>query len=1086
MTEKFGINLGENLEEILRGETPPDKEPQSPRESEPIAGKTREEKIAAFRARREELKKKVEELERKGGKKFDEAYQSAGAEAYDRGTAEHYNFDIKKIDEAVEEAKKVGNPRYRKLSVERLEAAKALIEKEIGIEPPPSPGPASSVVKEPEPLVEKTGEDIIGDMSKEGMPFTAPFPEDIKEELEKKQKKDEFPPTAPLPKDIKEEARREEYVQTAPLPEDIAKQAQEEAKQEQQPTAPKGTAQESQEMKTEIDNVLRGDILEDHAKNLEARKTAAELIEARKAMPEVWAYQKEKRLLEAAGAGGIDPARAARMENAGKAYEDALTRLNSLFCGEKETIFRNRGKSEEEIKQGLFDTKWNFYAAEDYRLAALRHEALPFEMKSLAAINARFNQPFEWIIESKVGKFFHLKKEHAKYLRVGFGAAVATGIGLGTGAVAGAGFAALFAGTRIGVGIGLMTAGGFLGGGAKRYTEKLFSAQTEENISNLLKKNRAEFARLRKEQATADALEKSFQQEREKHQKGIARELRKKGIKGAAVSTGIVLGSFLIARTAYAGVSDVLGPETIPGAGGGRGGDMPPETSPIKPHMAITEDSIRDRIGDAWERFTQGAKKIMWEDPKKFWGEAGEHVYERAKELEVPGRLHAEALARALEEAAADMQARGKLGIPGLWEVERPKGLGGAPLPPEGAPMGPEIPKSEVGVMPPEASTLVTPKLGPSIYPEESTLVKPKLGPSIYPEAPKAPTPEDIERLSYVAKEAGKAAEKIMVVSKGGSVWETAMDMKRQGIMTTEQFNEAWEKSTVVINGKEVPLRDAWLVHGKDALRFVERPQGPRLELIDAKDAFKVGTYKELGDAYDALGKEKPQALREALAQEQHLPNAAKRLEELANTKIARPAANPNIFEGIKNAPTAEGGSLVGVLENSKSYIETFEKASLADQEITIQRWEHTLQDLRNLKGQPNIDQAFLNDLTKTENLFSQLQKNEAYLGNLKAWGEVGKFWSPKLGLDANEWRAFTERWTVEKFLRAAEQIKDHEFKPANAIERALRGRIGAVSDLEGHIAAKLGIKMEDLQDIKKIPRGLATKPLGRILKNTL
>jgi hypothetical protein len=1029
MTEKFGIDLGPDYGKVIHGEA-------SPQEEHPPAGGgggTREEKIAAFRARREELKQRTEELERKGGKKFDEEYKSAGTESYDRSMAEHYDFDIKKIDEAIEEAKKVNKQTYRELSIERLQGAKALIEKEIGVEQP-----------------------------KENFIFTTPFSEDIRKETEegerveippepKAEEKEETPPEqeqSPLAGGITPETQRafEELLgkkSEEQQEETKTQEAQPEPKPTEQPPAAAAAAaegerppagEESPEMKKAVDELLGGEM----AGNERVREAARGVVKAR--------------------------------EKSEKDYQEASERLFSIFVAEKRAA--HAGKSEQEISSKLKEYGstlfQNVYLPEHKRYLALQEQHVPPEKAGLfKKINYYYNHPFTpWGALEKRGY-----KNAARTARILIGAGIMTGVAFNAGLVAGGGALAFYAGKRVGF---PLLAWGVNHLAINKVDNKL-ARWTEKEKIKLQDVHGKKFEKTLEQIKRTEDLFAFFKEEAARTIKGYESiERRRKFYKGATMAGIVALN--VAAGYGLARVSDIGGL---------------PEGDIMKPHVAIEEESLRTRIEKAWESITKGrgeygpstgeaagdlkgAEEAARAAGKSASGFVGPEIMDRAKELAASGRSQAESMVRALEEAAADMQARGKLGIPGLWEVDRPKGVGGGvvheaeTLPPaaEGAPKtsGPSI-LYEGPEPPPET----IPRSGAG-----KGLARPLEAGTGMP----GPSKEDIANLGKIVEGADRAAEKIGVIPKGGSIWETAMDMKRREIMTAEQLNEAWEKSTATINGKEVPLRDVWLVHKEDSLQFVETPEGPRLQLIDAKDAFKAGTYKELGDAYDALGKEQPASLKAAIAHEQHLPTAAEQLKNLVDTKTVRPAIDQSAIEAIKDAPTAEGKSLSAALENPQNYIKWFEKASLLDQEAEIEQWKKTLENIH--AGAPMEDPAVAGLAAKAEGLVKQLENNEAYLQHVKVWETFRHAWEVEGGFRGEKAHLFDEmlkKWTVQDFVDTNRKLIRGVFEPR------LGDPIG--QHIEIHRNGFLGLSQDVMQDIAEKKPSPHTN-LGRFLKNVL
>lgn len=1026
-------------------EVEPRKEPQ-----------TREERIAAFRARREEIEKKNKEE----GWDSDEDFQKFGMESSDRGTAEHYNFDPKKIDEAIEEAKKENNPRYREQSIERLQRAKALIEKEIGAEAPP-PTPEPLVPSRVEGLAEKKDEGIIEpplkiDMPKEGTSSWSS--EDMLQE-DQAQKKEEKK-TEPTKESVAEAwskawaGKKEEGMEK--------KEEKQESKAEKITESKAETKEESPKMKAAIEKLLG----EELGRDAQMREAARAVVEARHAMREALATRKIERLYIEAGSDFFAPERLQEAEQIEKVYEDALVGLSAR-------LRESTGNNEEAFLAPYL----NIQNAEAMRIAQMREAALlPGRRSTAVRFYQRLNNPFNSDIPPR----------WARYVRVGLTAAVLGGSAAAFGGL-GAGGIAVYAGWRASKALTFAAANGI----AQSGIDMAFTRHADTMMGEEKGKQRTAMQEALKNNERIEALKESMRASIRAFQGEAAAQLENRKFYGRAAMFGLMGLSGLVSY-------ELARPSAVAADKGAFGA-----------HIATNEDVLRQRFYEAY-KYVFGGKPsaeviedVIGKGGAGGVAEAARRASEAAGETAPSGSDITSEVAEILTDEQREEGLKQYYGLVESAEKDRlaylEKSLRYAPS----DEWREEALKRYYGLV--EAAeadrppSLMTSEQAAELHElqEKGVLTDEQIDNArkAWEGRPPLLDAEEIEKLQAL-REKGILSQKLIdnmrkawegkldalgkepmaTIGKGSNIWEASRSLigEGEGKISKEQWLEAWEKSTVMIDGKEVSLRDAWLVHKEDALRFVETPQGPRLELIDAKDAFKVGTYKELAQAYDALGKEKPPALREALAQEQHLPSAAKQLENLANTKIARPAADPSMFEGIKNAPTAEGGSLAAILENPKSYISTFEKASFADQEATIQEWERTIQDLRNLKGQPNIDQAFLDSLTKTEKMFAQLQENEAYLQNARAWEALKKEWGRKVGVSEAQFAELSDKWTVGQFLDIAKKIENRDFVPSDPLSKVLEAR--RLGTLE--MAEKIQSKLPDRAAIKT--------PLGRFLKNTL
>ncbi|MFH1192697.1 MAG: hypothetical protein V1656_00015 [Candidatus Jorgensenbacteria bacterium] len=82
-------------------------------------------------------------------------------------------------------------------------------------------------------------------------------------------------------------------------------------------------------------------------------------------------------------------------------------------------------------------------------------------------------------------------------------------------------------------------------------------------------------------------------------------------------------------------------------------------------------------------------------------------------------------------------------------------------------------------------------------------------------EIPKAAAP-------VAPTEIPKSAE----IAEGGNVWRAAREIAGSNKLSNEDFNAAWEHSTVEINGKEVPIAEVGLVHAGDKVVYVPGEKG--------------------------------------------------------------------------------------------------------------------------------------------------------------------------------------------------------------------------------------------------------------------
>lgn len=692
----------ENKLELMTEKAP--KEPQTPLETEPLTGQAREEKIAAFRARRAELERKNKEE----GWDSDEDFQKSGMESYDRGTAEHYNFDSQKIDEAIEEAKKVANPRYREQSIERLQRAKALIGKEIGVETslPPrellqekkeddkikdmkgvegAPSPESE--KEPEKALQKLKEKRYTEKdSVEGWKHYIAKEEErmrrekpltpqgeameafIKREEEKKTAppvggEEKMPPAEPKKAEMPPEQDRDALKRKL-FPEQFREPRQEAepqagasaagpTQQEQQPAATaESAAQESPEMKAAIEELLGKEL----GRDARMREAAAAVIGARRVMREALATRREERLYAEAGAGFIAPEKlqeATRLENA---YENALVGLSARL--------RESAKDDESFLVPYL----NIQNAEAMRIAQMREAALTPERRSAAVrFYQRLNNPFNRDVPPR----------WARYARVGLTAAVLGGSVAALGGVGAAGIAA-YAGWRASKSLTFAAVNGIARSGIDMALTRHADAIMKEEGG----RQRTAMQEALKNNERIEALQESLRTSIRGFQSEAVAQLENRKFYGRAATFGLMGLSGLISY-------ELARPSAVAADKGAFGA-----------HIATNEDVLRQRFYGAWDRVEEGASAT-----KQRIEDIAGNITARARELYNSGLSHGESLAKSAEEAAAKAETYlfgGKPSSEVIEDVIGKEGAGGV------AGAAGKAPLSEAGEVAPSGSGIVS------------------------------------------------------------------------------------------------------------------------------------------------------------------------------------------------------------------------------------------------------------------------------------------------------------------------------------------------------------------------------------------
>lgn len=323
---------------------------------------------------------------------------------------------------------------------------------------------------------------------------------------------------------------------------------------------------------------------------------------------------------------------------------------------------------------------------------------------------------------------------------------------------------------------------------------------------------------------------------------------------------------------------------------------------------------------------------------------------------------------------------------------------------------------------------------------------------SVYPERVpgSAPSSEIIEKPSAskdaAAKEMLESVSKEQVatasVSRHG-LWGAAQELRRQGAISLEQFNEAWEKTKVTTSaGKEIPISEAGFV--KDAqLRFNTLTH--RFEVFNGGEYFKVGTNQNLHEAFQKAGKPDPQWLKIALVEEQHQRTESEFAAEVAARASARPAGElPPEFANLKLA----SGVSFNNMEGFKKWLD----GEFAGQPLWIQ--EPEIEELRKNAGELRYaleNMAFLKR-PKFEELASivdqkvaAMEKHPSYLEQKMYWADKERELREQLGLSRQQFSDLTHKWTVKRLLEVVQSESPGSKGKLTELERELAQNHGAI-----------------------------------------
>lgn len=122
------------------------------------------------------------------------------------------------------------------------------------------------------------------------------------------------------------------------------------------------------------------------------------------------------------------------------------------------------------------------------------------------------------------------------------------------------------------------------------------------------------------------------------------------------------------------------------------------------------------------------------------------------------------------------------------------------------------------------------------------------------------------DNTAAITNEVGPVTENVVPIHKGGNLWEAAKSLVTEKKINGKQFSEAWEHSTVKINGTDVPLSKVDLVHDGDQLQYIPESNGVGGHFdVVPKSGSPLGDEKALYDIYLNKHKEAPQWLKDAM-----------------------------------------------------------------------------------------------------------------------------------------------------------------------------------------------------------------------------
>ena len=277
-------------------------------------------------------------------------------------------------------------------------------------------------------------------------------------------------------------------------------------------------------------------------------------------------------------------------------------------------------------------------------------------------------------------------------------------------------------------------------------------------------------------------------------------------------------------------------------------------------------------------------------------------------------------------------------------------------------------------------------------------------------------------------------AEKMATIRKNG-IWGAAMDLKNDGRITTEQFNEAWGKSTVHVGDKDVPISEAGVV--KDAqLRF--NASTNTFEVVKAGEHFKVDTNQDLYDAYKKVDKEPPGWLKEAVAEEKHLSTDAEIVEKAAVHAETRPAAK--FSDEVLKMNTTHDIPVDDIKGFEKELENNFVNKSFLDQQQAVKALRESTNHLREVVEQEvdaTLQKPYENLLAVSEQKLAAMESHASFRAHKEYWGGVQQEWRGKMGLTRQEFGTIT-KWRVGDVLNIEKQLGSGTYSADTALEEKI------------------------------------------------
>ncbi len=244
-------------------------------------------------------------------------------------------------------------------------------------------------------------------------------------------------------------------------------------------------------------------------------------------------------------------------------------------------------------------------------------------------------------------------------------------------------------------------------------------------------------------------------------------------------------------------------------------------------------------------------------------------------------------------------------------------------------------------------------------------------------------SPEDIAKLGEATDMATET------VPRGSSLWDISRGFEKKGLITHDQWVEAWQNSTttVIKNGvpTEVPFSETGLIHAGDQVIMVKDAAGHvRFQALDlVKDKLPMGDNQMYYDFLQKGGKPVPQWLENAVHAKAPTPI------EHASSMLGVGAGREGTIAALSAEaahPLTTGEAIYSALDQER-VMEEFTHRSLFHQELDIQHLDGQRDALMDHFKHAQTSQeaaSWSEQLKNLESIRSQMALSPEYLQNLQ------------------------------------------------------------------------------------------------------